>query len=88
MATEIISSRQNKKFAGNKNISFYERKSTTFINRHAIEKFFERDDISRMCPGKKDVITKDGSQKQKRILLGDINDLHKKYESEGGNKKI
>lgn len=41
--------------------------------------FYERDDVSRMCPGKKDCITRAKKKKQKRYLLGSLKELHVKF---------
>lgn len=44
-----------------------------------IQHFFERDDVSRMCPGKKDCVTLKKVKKQKRYLLGSLKHLHEKF---------
>lgn len=49
--------------------------------REEIHKFFERDDVSRICPGKKDCL-KGG--KQKRLLLETVKNLHPQFCTETG----
>lgn len=44
--------------------------------------FYERDDNSKMCPGKKDTVTKNKLRKQKRILIENLKVLHEKFVSE------
>lgn len=46
-----------------------------------VQEFFERDDVSRMCPGKKDCISRNKVKKQKRVLNDTIQNLHKKFKS-------
>ncbi|CAG5075449.1 Protein of unknown function [Cotesia congregata] len=41
--------------------------------------FLEKDENSRMCPGKKDFIRSKGTVKQKRLLGDTIKNLHKKF---------
>jgi hypothetical protein len=48
------------------------------VRRRVID-FFERDDVSRMCPGKRDFVKKNGIKKQKRILLFTIKALTSKF---------
>ncbi|PZC73688.1 hypothetical protein B5X24_HaOG208959 [Helicoverpa armigera] len=50
-----------------------------------LKKFFERDDVSRMTAGKKEYVTRNKIQKQKRFLLDTLLKLYKKYKNEGGN---
>ena len=45
--------------------------------------FFEHDDVSRMCSGVKQVITKNGVKKQKRILTDNLCSLHRKFVADG-----
>ena len=45
--------------------------------------FFEHDDVSRMCSGVKQVITKNGVKKQKRILTDNLHSLHRKFVADG-----
>ncbi|CAH0553651.1 unnamed protein product [Brassicogethes aeneus] len=45
--------------------------------RKMFEEFFERDDVSRMCPGKKDTVTFHKIKKQKRYLNDTLQNLHK-----------
>lgn len=43
-------------------------------------KFLEKDENSRMCPGKKDYLkSKNGKTKQKRVLYDTLHNLHKKF---------
>ncbi|PZC79421.1 hypothetical protein B5X24_HaOG216416 [Helicoverpa armigera] len=51
--------------------------------RQIVLKFYEDDENSSMCPGKKDVITRNGTKKQKRLLTDTIKNLHRKYIESG-----
>ncbi|KAL0818993.1 hypothetical protein ABMA28_008280 [Loxostege sticticalis] len=51
--------------------------------RQIVLKFFEEDENSSMCPGKKDTITRNGTQKQKRLMTDTIKNLHRKYLESG-----
>lgn len=44
-----------------------------------VAEFFEEDCNSRLCPGKKDSITKGKIKKQKRLLQDTMKDLHNKF---------
>lgn len=48
--------------------------------------FLERDDNSKQCPGKKDVITKNKIKKQKRYLCDTLTNLHSKFQIENKEK--
>lgn len=48
----------------------------------AVHNFYEDDENSRMCPGKKDCVTKSKLKKQKRYLNDSLYNLHKKYQRE------
>ncbi|CAH1970101.1 unnamed protein product [Acanthoscelides obtectus] len=52
--------------------------------RQKVEDFFQSDDISRMCPAKRDFVKKNGIKKQKRILLFPVKELMSKFVSETG----
>ena len=45
----------------------------------AVQRFLEQDDVSRMCAGKKETITKSKVKRQKRYLLDNMTNLHKKF---------
>ena len=47
--------------------------------------FYEHDDVSRVCPGVKQVLSRNGLKKQKRLLTDDLRNLHRKFLS-GGDK--
>ena len=47
--------------------------------------FYEQDDVSRVCPGVKQAISRNRLKKQKRLLTDDLRNLHKKFVS-GGDK--
>ena len=55
-----------------------------------VEEFFMRDDISRICPGKKDFVsvkTPSGRvQKQKRLLLLNIHEAYEVFKEENDIK--
>lgn len=52
----------------------------------SIEEFYMRDDISRMCPGRKDFVTvrsKEGKEhKQKRLLIYNISEVYEIFKAE------
>ncbi|KAL4711611.1 hypothetical protein ACJJTC_003628 [Scirpophaga incertulas] len=50
-------------------------------NKIAIQQFLEKDENSKICPGKRDTITKRGKKMQKRYLSDTLFNLHKKYNS-------
>lgn len=50
--------------------------------RIAVQNFLERDDNSKMCPGKKDCKTRNKIKKQKRYLSDSMFNLHKKFQKE------
>ncbi|KAL4713418.1 hypothetical protein ACJJTC_010403 [Scirpophaga incertulas] len=52
--------------------------------RQKVTEFFERDDVSRMCPAKRDCLKKNGIKKQKRVLLNTVKDLTPKFAKETG----
>lgn len=47
-----------------------------------VRAFYERDDVSRILPGKKDTITKNKQKKQKRLLSDTLHNLHLKFNAE------
>lgn len=52
--------------------------------RSEIVNFFEKDEVSRMCPGKRDFIRRGATKKQKRILLNTVKDLNPKFMKDTG----
>lgn len=57
------------------------RKRTVLL-KGKITEFLEKDECSRVLPGKKDVITKRKLKKQKRLLNDSLANLHQKFKSE------
>lgn len=61
----------------------YKRKKRSDVlgesERQEVLTFYERDDVSRMMPGKKDTITKMKNKKQRRILSDSMKVLHVKF---------
>lgn len=82
----LVPLRLEKKYSQNSKLTQYERKirnkATSMIVAKRIKEFLERDENSRMCPGKKDFVVKNKLKKQKRILLGSLKNLHKKFVDE------
>lgn len=80
MAKQFLHKNKN-----NDNIIISNRRHPTFLItnqiREEIHKFFERDDVSRMCPGKKDCLKEN---KQKRLLLETVKNLHPQFCAETG----
>ncbi|XP_063225527.1 uncharacterized protein LOC134532701 [Bacillus rossius redtenbacheri] len=54
-------------------------KVLTDYMKNDVTRFFENDDVSRIYPGKKDCLTKNGVKKQKRLLSNTLQNLHKKF---------
>lgn len=55
--------------------------------------FYERDEISRQCPGKKDFVSikvenGDNLRVQKRLILGNLREIYIKFKEEGHNPQI
>lgn len=55
------------------------RKSKMSELRESVRIFLEKDEASRMCPGKRDTITRGGIKKQKRLLNKTLKSLHKDF---------
>lgn len=49
-----------------------------------VKDFFERDDVSRMCPGKRDFVKRNGIKKQKRLLLFTVKEITSKFVQQTG----
>ncbi|VEN49386.1 unnamed protein product [Callosobruchus maculatus] len=58
---------------------FSKKKNDNKELKQIIIKFFERDDCSRLMPGKKDTITKAKRKIQKRVLCDSLINIHKKF---------
>ncbi|VEN35312.1 unnamed protein product [Callosobruchus maculatus] len=58
---------------------FSKKKNDNRELKQIIIKFFERDDCSRLMPGKKDTITKAKRKIQKRVLCDSLINIHKKF---------
>ena len=56
--------------------------------KYSVRKFFERDDVSRLCAGKKETVTRSKVKRQKRYLLDTIQNIHKKYLSLNPSKSV
>lgn len=52
--------------------------------RQKVIDFFEQDDVSRMCPSKRDSVKNNGIKKQRRVLLHTVKDLVPKFVKETG----
>lgn len=57
----------------------FRMKKITAAVQQDVKMFFESDDVSRMCPGKKDCVTVKKVKKQKRLLLDSLKNLHAKF---------
>lgn len=79
----LITYKQNRKWQTTKKILLYERKSRKNILSDEVSEqvtnFFERDDVSRMCPGKKEFKRKGPIRKQKRLLMLTMKEAYRKY---------
>ncbi|CAH0717729.1 unnamed protein product, partial [Brenthis ino] len=58
----------------------------SIILRKTIEIFMEEDSNSRVCAGKKDVVTKQGVRKQMRVMLDTLINLYKLFIKKNGIK--
>lgn len=87
---KIVSYKQNKKWQSNKKILLFERKARKNILSNKVKSqittFFEQDDVSRMCPGKKEFKRKGCLRKQKRLLILTLKDAYKKYMQDTSTK--
>ena len=61
-------------------------------HKDIVRRFYEADEVSRMCPGKKDcvkIINDEGAMKvQKRLVLGNLREIFELYKSDEKNPKI
>ena len=55
--------------------------------KERVVEFFERDDVSRIMPGKQDVTKVGDEKKQTRVLNDYLRSLHEKYMTENPNEK-
>ncbi|XP_054775254.2 uncharacterized protein LOC129283486 [Lytechinus pictus] len=75
----------------NKHTKSTQQSRPTWTSLHLeVVEFLHRDDVSRMCPGKKDSSKgKDGTKCQKRYLTDYLSNLHERYLAEtDGKRKI
>lgn len=56
--------------------------------KQKVTEFYENDESSRMCPGKRDTVTLKKNKKQKRYLNYSLKDLYKKFSSSHPGLKI
>lgn len=91
-AKQIISYKMHRKQTNKTDLSIYERKrrnSKIGIKlKRSVREFMERDEISKMCPGKKDYVIRSKIKKQKRILLNNFRKLHQQYLKTENSYKI
>ena len=61
-------------------------------HKDIVRRFYEADEVSRMCPGKKDcvkIINDEGAMKvQKRLVLGNLREIFELYKSDEKNPQI
>ena len=83
MASRFVSSYLSKKYRTRKSALEYERKkgknALSADDEENVRCFLEEDINSTVAPGKKDCITKNGVQKQKRYLRESLYRIHKQY---------
>jgi hypothetical protein len=58
------------------------------VTRCKIERFFERDDVSRQTAGKRETVTRKGVKKQRRYLLQSMKKLHHNYNAGTRNFQV
>lgn len=73
-----VDKKQKKTLSGNENGQLVVETLATGI-KESVTMYFEEDENSRMCAGKKEFITKGKVRKQKRYLTDSLQNLHKKY---------
>lgn len=83
----IVSYKSNK-YNNDSNPLEYTRKpyvSKTARLKNELVTFFQDDMVSKMCPGKRDLVRKGKMKKQRRILLDTMKNLHKKFIEESNS---
>ncbi|CAG4967492.1 unnamed protein product [Parnassius apollo] len=73
-----VHKRQKENLSGNEKIQIVVEPCATGIKEN-VTVYFEEDENSRMCAGKKEFVTKGKIRKQKRYLSDSLQNLHKKY---------
>ena len=73
--------------------SNYYREKLDKETKKCVNESYERDDVSRMCPGKKDCVSignKNGSKEkvQKRLILAKISEIYANFKAEFPSLKI
>lgn len=64
------------------------KKRANAVATDVVQKVYERDDVSRITPGKKQCITRTKVKKQKRYLNDTMKNLHLKFLSEHAEMKL
>jgi hypothetical protein len=82
----FLSSKLFLKCSLDKSIDGYKMRKFSNIIRTDIRYFFESDNVSRMCPGKKYYVTQKKIKMQKRLLLASMKDLHVKFNQSSAYK--
>lgn len=81
--SNILSYKSNKLDESNLD---YSRKKHTIRSKAKVNKmlqaFFQEDNVSKMCPGKRDYVKKGKLKVQRRILLDTLKNLHKRFMEE------
>lgn len=89
---DVVSYKMHKKQRDKLNLKQYDRKQRndriSKCFQKQIQTFLERDDNSKMCPGKKDFRRKGKVIKQKRLLQDSLLELHKKFLKDDSHYKI
>lgn len=67
------------KWRTNSGVDEFKMRKFSQLIREDVRKFFERDDVSKMCPGRKDFVTFRKVRMQKRLLLASEQKLHLKF---------
>ncbi|CAH1115842.1 unnamed protein product [Psylliodes chrysocephalus] len=75
----VVSSILSRKFVNKTHCISNRRKKLLTEKYKLVKEFLERDEISRLCPGKNDVITKNKIKKQKRLLTDSIKNTYKMF---------
>ncbi|CAG0905242.1 unnamed protein product, partial [Cyprideis torosa] len=72
-------SKESRSYCGGWRGKKLKRKAAVERLRQVVTSFYEQDEVSRQCAGKKETVTHKKVRKQKRFLLKDVKVLHEKF---------
>lgn len=77
----VVSTMTSKALAYRRRIATNRRRATVARIKKNVEEFFQEDQVSRMCPGKKDTVTFRKIKKQKRYLNDNLKNLYQSFKA-------